>query len=160
MRNRKPPAIETFFIKWIIWFWSEKSAWNMAADITLKAAKRMAAIRVCQNGLFTQFILIKGFCRWKSENSLICSTTVWTRLSQFFKPNREQQPDPLDPFCEIGVCVPPLAVPFPWTWDPRDQLQSHAGHTSVTQTLTKRHESLESKKITRRWWLTTNYCFS
>ena len=109
---------------------------------------------VCQNGLFTQFILIKGFCRWKSENSLICSTTVWARLSQFFKPNREQQPDPLVPFCEISVCLPPLGVSFPWAWDPRDQLWSHAGHTSVTQTLTKGHESVESTEITLRWWLT------
>ena len=58
--------------------------------------------------------------------------------------------DPLVPFCEISVCLPPLGVSFPRTWDPRDQLWSHAGHTSVTQTLTKGHESVESTEITLR----------
>ena len=64
--------------------------------------------------------------------------------------NDKQQPDPLVPFCEIGVCLPLLGVSFLRAWDPRDQLWSHAGHTSVTQTLTKRHESVESTEITLR----------
>ena len=44
---------------------------------------------------------------------------------------QQQQTDPLVPFYEISVCLPPLGVSFPRTWDPRERLWSHAGHTPI-----------------------------
>jgi hypothetical protein len=67
-----------------------------------------------------------------------------------FDDDDKQQLGPSAPFCKIGVCLPPLGVSFTLVWDPRDQRWSHAGHTSVTQALTKWHESVESTEITLR----------
>jgi hypothetical protein len=40
-----PPAIITFFRKWIIWFWSAKSPWNETAVASEKRASPSATGR-------------------------------------------------------------------------------------------------------------------
>ena len=94
---------------------------------------------------FDDFVNDEG----NDKNTSTCKLHL--RVTNILPPfNDKQQPDALVPFCEISDCLPPLGVSFPWTWDPRDQLWSHAGHTSVTQTLTKRHQSVESTETTLR----------
>ena len=73
---------------------------------------------------------------------------------------RKQQPTtPLAAFFEITNYPDPLGVLFGVHGTHANQPRSHAGHTSVTQALTKVPESLESMEITLRCEATVGHCF-
>ena len=67
--------------------------------------------------------------------------------------------DPFNPLFEITNYPDPPGVLFGVHGTHANQLRSHAGHTSVTQALTKVPESLESMEITLRCEAIVDHCF-
>ena len=67
--------------------------------------------------------------------------------------------DPFSPLFEITDYPNPLGVLFVVHGTYANQPRSHAGHTSVTQALTKAPELLESMEITLRCEATVGHCF-
>ena len=67
--------------------------------------------------------------------------------------------DPFSPLFEITDYPDPPGVLFVVHGTHANQPRSHAGHTSVTQALTKVPESLESMEITLRCEAIVDHCF-
>ena len=67
--------------------------------------------------------------------------------------------DPFSRLFEITDYPDPPGVLFVFREAHANQLWSHAGHTSVTQALTKPPESLEYMEMTLRCEATVDYCF-
>ena len=67
--------------------------------------------------------------------------------------------DPFSPLFEITNYPDPPGVLFVVHGTYANQPRSHAGHTSVTQALTKAPESPESMEITLRCEAAVDYCF-